>query len=305
LIQVTKQGFCFVLDRINGNPVWPIVERPVPQSDASHEQTSPTQPVPARPLPFDRQGAISNDDLIDFTPELRKQAEAILSKYGVGPLFTPPSFRGTVSLPGSQGGASWAGAAFDPDTHKLYVPSVTRPTIITLHERRDTGRPGDTTTTDRFRGSRTALIGPEGLPLFKPPFGRITAIDLRTGTHSWVVASGEGPRDHPQLRHLKLPSLGWPLRTFVLLTKTLLFAAQEGPVERERTVDGHIEGDHRTRDAKLRAYDKATGQLLSEVPMPANATGSPMTYSANGKQYIVVAIGGSNQPAELIAFVEP
>ncbi|HUQ90213.1 MAG TPA: pyrroloquinoline quinone-dependent dehydrogenase [Bryobacteraceae bacterium] len=305
LIQVTKQGFCFVLDRITGKPVWPIIEKPVPDSDAPHEQTSPTQPMPTRPPPFDRQGVVSNEDLIDFTPELRKQAEAILSKYRVGPLFTPPSFQGTVSLPGSQGGASWAGAAFDPETQKLYIPSVTRPTVITLLERPEAGPPGRATTSDRFRGSRTALSGPEGLPLFKPPFGRITAIDLRTGTHSWVVASGEGPRDHAQLRHLKLPSLGWPLRTFVLLTKTLLFTAQEGPVERERTVDGHIEADHGTRDPKLRAYDKATGQLVSEVPMPANATGSPLTYLANGKQYIVIAAGGSNLPAELIAFTVP
>jgi quinoprotein glucose dehydrogenase len=305
LIQVTKQGFCFVFDRTNGTPVWPIVEKPVPQSDAPHERASATQPWPTRPLPFDRQGVVSNDELIDFTPELRKQAEEILSKYRVGPLYTPPSFRGTVSLPGSQGGASWAGAAFDPESQKLYVPSVTRPTVITLHEKPEAGRAGATTTSDRFRGSRVALTGPEGLPLFKPPFGRITAIDLRTGMHAWVAASGEGPRDHPRLRHLKLPELGSPLRTFVLLTRTLLFAVQEGPVERERSVDGHIEADHSTRDAKLRAYDKGTGQLVSEVPMPANATGSPLTYLANGKQYIVVAVGGSNLPAELIAFTTP
>lgn len=299
LIQVTKQGHCFVLNRLNGKPVWPVIEKPVPQSDAPHERTSPTQPFPTRPLPFDRQGAVSKDDLIDFTPDLRKEAEAIISKYQAGPLYTPASFRGTVSLPGSQGGASWAGAAFDPETHRLYIPSVTRPTVITLQE---TPKQGDSARiTDRFRGSRTALTGPEGLPLFKPPFGRITAIDLRTGAHAWMVPSGEGPRDHPRLRHLNLPRLGWPLRTFVLATKTLLFAAQEGPVERERAVDGHIEADHSSRSPTLRAHDKRTGQLVAEVPLPANATGSPMTYLANGKQYIVIAIGGSNMSAELVA----
>jgi quinoprotein glucose dehydrogenase len=116
-----------------------------------------------------------------------------------------------------------------------------------------------------------------------------------------MVPSGEGPRDHPRLRHLNLPPLGWPLRTFVLATKTLLFAAQEGPVVRERTVDGHIEADHTSRNPTLRAHDKRTGQLVAEVPLPANATGSPMTYLANGKQYIVIAVGGSNVSAELVA----
>lgn len=304
LIQVAKQAHCFVLNRLDGKPVWPVIEKPVPQSEAPHERTSPTQPFPTRPLPFDRQGAVSKDDLIDFTPELRKEAEAILNKYQAGPLYTPPSFRGAVSLPGSQGGASWAGAAFDPETQRVYIPSVTRPTVITLQEnsKQEGGR---TTTTDRFRGSRTTLTGPDGLPLFKPPFGRITSIDLRTGTHAWMVPSGDGPRDHPRLRHLSLPPLGWPLRTFVLATKTLLFAAQEGPVERERTVDSHIEADHTLRNPTLRAHDKRTGQLVAEVPIPANATGSPMTYLANGKQYIVLAVGGSNIPAELIALTVP
>jgi quinoprotein glucose dehydrogenase len=224
-----------------------------------------------------------------------------MNKYRTGPLYTPPSFQGTISLPGSQGGASWAGAAFDPETQQLYVPSVTRPTIISLQETPQDGR----TTSDRFRGVRVTLNGPEGLPLFKPPFGRITAIDLRSGNHSWMIPSGEGPRDHPKLRHLNLSALGWPLRTFVLATKTLLFAAQEGPVERERTIDGHIVAEHATRNPTLRAHDKRTGKLLAEVSLPSNATGSPMTYLANSKQYIVVAVGGSNMPARLVALTLP
>lgn len=300
LAQVTKHGFVFVLDRVTGQPVWPIVERPVPQSSSGQELTSATQPFPTRPASFDRQG-VSEQDLIDFTPALRAKAIEIVRKYDFGPLYTPPTFRGSLSVPGSQGGASWAGAAFDPETHRLYVPSITRPTVNTLYER-DTTRFRGAKTTDRFFGFREAITGPEGLPLFKPPFGRITAIDLDSGNHQWVIASGEGPRDHPALQGLKLPKLGWPLRTFVLVTKTLLFAAQEGPVGPESFSSGSLQADHTIRDAKLRVYDKKTGEDVAEFELPSNATGSPMTYVANGKQFIVVATGGSNLPAELVAF---
>lgn len=301
LAQVTKQGFVFVLDRVNGKPVWPIIERRGPQSSSGKERTAATQPIPTKPAPFDRQG-VSEQDLIDFTPALRARALEILRQYDFGPLYTPPSFRGTISLPGSQGGASWAGAAFDPETHTLYVPSITQPTVDTLAEKDNLRFKGGTPTTDRYFGFRDALTGPEGLPLFKPPFGRITAIDLNSGSHRWVIASGEGPRDHPALQGLKLPKLGWPLRTFVLVTKTLLFAAQEGPVGPERFCDGHLEAEHIIRDAKLRVYDKQSGADLAEFELPANATGSPMSYFTNGKQFVVVAVGGSNLPAELVAF---
>jgi quinoprotein glucose dehydrogenase len=301
LTQVTKQGFVFVLDRANGKPVWPIVERPVPQSTSGKERTAATQPFPTKPAPFDRQG-VTEVGLIDFTPALGAEAIKILRQYDSGPLYTPPSFRGAVSVPGSQGGASWAGAAFDPETHTLYVPSVTRPSVMTLYERDTTRFPAGNRTTDEFFGFRAALIGPQGLPLFNPPYGRITAIDLNSGNHRWVVASGEGPRDHPALNGLKLPKLGWPLRTFVLVTRTLLFAAQEGPVGPERFVRGSIQADHTVRDAKLRIYNKTTGKELAEFELPANATGSPMTYVSNGNQFIVVAVGGSNLPAELVAF---
>ena len=304
LAQVTKQGFVFVLDRVNGKPVWPIVERPAPKSSSAKERTAATQPIPTKPAPFDRQG-VTEQDLIDFTPALRAKALEILRQYDFGPLYTPASFRGALSLPGAQGGASWAGAAFDPETHTLYLPSITRPTVITLYQKDDPRYKGGTQTTDRYFGSRVAITGPESLPLFKPPFGRITAIDLNSGDNRWVIASGEGPRDHPALQGLKLPKLGWPLRTFVLVTKTLLFAAQEGPVGAERSRDGHVEADHTIRDAKLRAYDKKTGADVAEFELPSNATGSPMTYAANGKQFIVVAVGGSNLPAELVAFALP
>jgi quinoprotein glucose dehydrogenase len=302
VVQLTKQGFCFVLDRATGEPIWPIREVPVPQSDAPHERTSATQPIPSKPAPFDRQGTSSDADLIDFTPELRKEAQSILAKHKRGPLYSPPSFLGTLAVPGAQGGASWAGGALDPESGMLYVPSATRPYVMKLSE--ISGEPNNDRhpTSDRLRGSRTLLMGPDNLPLFKPPFGRITAIDLNAGEHRWMIPSGDGPRSHPRLRSLQLPPLGWPLRTFVLLTKTLLFAAQEGPVEQERMIDGHLVAEHSSREAKLRAYDKKTGKLLAEIEMPLNASGSPMTYLAGGLQHIVVAVGGSNLPAELIAY---
>jgi len=298
LSQVTKQGFVFVLDRVTGKPVWPIVEKPVPQSNSGKERTSATQPVPSKPAPFDRQGA-SEADVIDFTPALRENALEILRQYDAGPLFTPPSFRGAIALPGSQGGASRAGAAFEPETQTLFVPSITRPTVDKINEKKGAE------TTDSLAGYRALLLGPEGLLLFKPPFGRITAIDLKTGDRKWMVASGEGPRDYPALQGLKLPKLGWPLRTFIMVTKSLLFAAQEGPVGPERTGSGRLEADHTIREAKLRAYDKQSGAEVAELDLPSNATGSPMTYVSGGKQFIVVAVGGSNLPAELVAFSLP
>jgi quinoprotein glucose dehydrogenase len=298
--QVTKQGFCFVFDRRTGEPIWPIEERAVRQSTVAGERTAATQPYPTKPKPFDRQGA-TPDDLIDFTPELRQKALAILNRHEYGPLFTPPSMKGTLSVPGAVGGATWAGAAFDPETGRLFVPSATIPSRIVISATLDPSR-------DPYAGQRAYPVeGPEGLPLFKPPFGRITAIDLTTGEHAWMVPSGDGPRDHPALRHLELPRLGWPERTFVLATRTLLFTGQEGPFTKERLVDGqYIQRDHSIRDAKLRAYDKATGELIVEHDLPANATGSPMTYAARGKQFVVVAVGGSNlASAELIGFALP
>ncbi len=183
LVQVTKQSFAYVLDRTTGKPVWPIVERPVPQSNVPGEKTSPTQPIPTKPPAFDRQG-ISEDDLIDFTPELRAEALAIMKQYRIGPLFTPPSVvgdgpndtKGTIELAGSVGGADWTGAAFDPETGMLYVPSMTNPFVANLIP----GKPDETDL--RYRaGSRELLQGPRGLPLVKPPYGRITAIDLEPG----------------------------------------------------------------------------------------------------------------------------
>ena len=231
VVQVTKQGFAYVFDRVTGKPVWPIEERPVPQSTTPGERTSPTQPFPTKPPAFDRQGS-TVDNLIDFTPELRQEALAIVKDYVTGPLFTPPSIRGTglnatkgtIQLPGSVGGADWQGAAFDPETGLLYVPSITTPFVADL-------LPGDPAKTNlRYtRGTREWIGGPRGLPLVKPPYGRITAIDLNRGEHRWMVANGDGPRNHPAIKHLNLPPLGNPGRAAPLVTKTLLFVGAGSP----------------------------------------------------------------------------
>lgn len=303
--QVTKQGFVFTFDRATGRPLWPIEERPAPQSAVDGERSAPTQPVPTRPPPFDRQG-ITEADLIDFTPELAREAAAILARYDHGPLYTPPSVRGTIALPGPMGGASWAGAAFDPESGWLYVTSVTSPYVLHLER-------GDRASGMRFTGYYTDLFGPPqgqrgSLPLTKPPYGRVTAIDLARGAERWTAPLGDGPRDHPALRHLDLPPLGWNRRGFPLVTRTLLFVAQEPPPSGSRP--SRVRGRPSTLsfaiDApKLFAFDKATGEKLWEMDLPANAGGALMSYRARGRQFIVVPVGGANHPAELVALSLP
>ena len=299
IAQPTKQGFLYVFDRVTGEPVWPIEERPVPQGDTPGEQYSPTQPFPTRPAAYDRQG-LSVDDLIDFTPELRRQAIEIANQFVFGPVFTPPSIAGTnpgdklgtIQLPGSIGGADWTGAAFDPDTSMLYVPSMTNPFVANL-------LPGDPAQTNlRYRaGDRRLLQGPQGLPLLKPPYGRITAIDLNKGEIAWQVANGDGPRNHPLLKDLNLPPLGQAVRASPLLTKTLLFVTEGDQVNVRTPPNGG--------GKKFRAYDKATGQVLWETEFKAGSTGTPITYMHNGKQFIVFAIGGQGVPPEFVALALP
>ena len=310
VVQVTKQAFAFVFDRATGEPVWPIEERPVPQSRTPGERTSPTQPFPTRPPPFDRQG-VTQDDLIDFTPELRAKAAEILKQYVTGPMFTPPSIRGsgandtkgTLQMPGSTGGADWQGAAFDPETGLLYVESITGPFVADI-------LPGDPEKTNLryMRGSRSYAPAVEGLPLFKPPYGRITAIDLNRGEIAWTAANGEGPRNHPLLRDLNLPPLGNPGRSAPLVTKTLLFLGEGDPimVGLARVQPGSSEAiAPGGGGSKFRAYDKATGQVVWETELPAGTTGAPMSYMHEGKQYVVVAVGGREHPGELIALALP
>ena len=189
--QVTKQGFTYVFDRVTGAPVWPIVERPVPQSDVPGEKTSATQPFPTKPAPFDRQG-VSEDDLIDFTPAMKAEALRIASQFKLGPLYTPPIVGGaggklgTLTVPHNQGAANWESAAADPETGLLYVPSVTNWWASALME-------GGDRSDMRYIGRSTRVEAPMGLPLIKPPWGRITAIDLNTGDHAWMVPNGQAP----------------------------------------------------------------------------------------------------------------
>jgi quinoprotein glucose dehydrogenase len=299
--QVSKQGFCYVFDRVTGAPVWPIEERPVPPSSAPGEKAAPTQPFPTKPAPFDRQG-LTPDDLIDFTPALRQAALDTIGKYDYGPLYTPPTERGTIAVPGLVGGASWAGAAVNPETGILYVPSYSLPAVLTLNKAAEPDAPY--AYDGRFR------FGPaiaDTLPIVKPPYGRITAIDLNTGEHVWMSPVGNGPRDFSALRGLDLPPLGWNRRTFPLLTKTLLFGAQMGIVlDRAVSARGNaMTYNSETHEAYLRAFDPATGALVAEIALPGNATGNPMTYMAGGRQFIVVPIGGVSQPAELVALSLP
>ncbi len=310
VVQLTKQAFAFVFDRVTGQPVWPIEERPVPQSNTPGEETSPTQPFPSKPPAFDRQG-ITTDDLIDFTPELRAAALEIVKQYVMGPLFTPPSIkgtgpgdtRGTIQMPGSVGGADWQGGAFDPDTGLLYVPSITGPFVADIVP----GNPRDTNL--RYtRGTREYPPAPMGLPLVKPPYGRITAIDLNRGTIAWMVPNGDGPRDHPLLKSLNLPPLGHPGRSAPLATKTLLFVGEGDPImaAAARVPEGMpLSLAPGAGGRKFRAYDKATGAVLWETEFPAGTTGAPMTYMFQGKQYILVAVGTRDRAAEFIALSLP
>ncbi len=299
--QVSKQGFVYVFDRKTGTPVWPIEERPVPQSSAPGEKTSKTQPFPTRPPAFDRQG-LQDDDVIDFTPELRAQALEVLKQFDHGPLFTPPSERGTVQLPGNVGGADWGGAGVDPTTGMLFVPSLTSPIIDQLVK----GDPARGNMAFR-RGGLQNLPTLDGLPLYKPPYSRVTAYDLNTGTIAWQVPIGDGPRDHPLLKDLHLGPLGNGSRGSPLVTPTLLFVSQaSGGLGRGEAlkVGGRELTPQTPEPPKFRAFDKSTGELVWDLELPVGPAAAPMTYSYGGKQYVVMAIGGGLD-AELIAFALP
>ena len=266
---VTKQAFIYVFDRITGEPVWPIVERPVPVSSVPGERAAPTQPFPTKPAPFDQQG-ISEETLIDFTPELRQEALEIISEFEYGGLYTPPSLAGTITLPGWTGGAEWTGAAFDPETSMYYIPSVTSPIVIQLVA-------NNPTETDfvYMRGGIRNVNGPSGLPITKPPYGRISAVNLNTGEYEWVRANAEGIRQ--QIIDMGIPDPG-PVGVVnlapLLVTKTLLFQAITDGVP------------------ILRAMNKATGETIAEIELPAIPQGAPMTYMVDGKQYIAISCGG-------------
>jgi quinoprotein glucose dehydrogenase len=336
IAQPTKQAVLYVLDRVTGRPIWPIEERPVPRGDVPGEWYAPTQPYPldARGALFayDRQGFVE-DDLIDFTPELRAEAKRLASRYRLGPWFTPPAVSkvegplATLTIGAAGGGTNWPGGSFDPETGVLYVSSNKSLSQLGLV-------PGDPSKTDMqyvqgsaLSGIRTtggagsnALAGdgrsdgapapssapaaadgglsPGGLPIMKPPYGQISAIDLNKGEIIWQTPHGETPEDiknHPALKGLTIPRTGRAGTVSQVVTKTLVIAGEPsfGP-----TPSGQ-------RGAMLRAYDKRTGKEVGAVYMPAPQTGGPMTYLLNGRQYLVIAIGGSGYSAELIAFRLP
>jgi quinoprotein glucose dehydrogenase len=332
IAQPTKQSILYVLDRVSGTPVWPIEEKPVEKGDVPGEWYSPTQPMPTKPPAYDRNG-ISVDDLIDFTPELKAQALALVKNYKIGPIFTPPVVStapgplATLTLGTNNGGTNWAGGSYDPESHLLFVSScsscvVPMGLVPAPKEVSDMGYiSGTAGQPPRARKGGTgagagadaapaaapvaavpgARVGTtvQGLPMIKPPYGRLTAIDLDKGEIKWQIPFGPTPdvvRNSPALKGIELPPTGETgLSVGTLVTKTLLVAG-----------DGALSvSPSGIRGANLHAYDKLTGREVGSVHLPAPQSGSPMTYMLNGKQYIVVAVSGGAYSGEYIAFTLP
>jgi quinoprotein glucose dehydrogenase len=274
-----------VLDRVTGEPVWPFEERPAPASDVPGERAWPTQPHPTKPPAYDYQGYVEND-LIDFTPQLRAQAIKIAGQYRLGPVFTPPSevkpdgTKGTWYNPGGTGGSLWQGGGFDPETSYFYIPSKTGPGIISVAN--------DPSSDLRFSRGKGINLSVEGLPILKPPYSRITALDLNKGEFAWMVPLGTTPERvarNPALKDMALPNTGGiGLHATLLVTKTLLIAG-------EGWGGAHV----------IRAYDKKTGAVVSELGIPGMMGSMPMTYMANGRQYIAFTVGTATQAAEVVS----
>ena len=291
LAQVTKQGWAYVFDRATGVPVWPIPELPVPEGMIPGERTSPTQPFPTKPPAFALQG-LTEDDLIDFTPELRAEALDIIDNYVYGPIFTPASLpdqttgkRGTIFVPSAGGGANWPGAGFDPESNVLFVPASNgafTPYMGTL--------PADESNFRYYRLQNRGVVGPRGLPLLKPPYSTITAFDMNRGEILWQVPNGDKMARvdaHPALDGLDLPPLGGGGRHPVLVTSTLLIHGQDmgyGP--------------------NLIARDKATGEELARIELSGAPQSAPMSYAVDNKQYIALGINDAPTP-KLVVFALP
>jgi quinoprotein glucose dehydrogenase len=308
LVQPTKQAFLFVLDRETGKPVWPIPEKRVPAGDVPGEWYSKTQPHPSKPPPFDRQG-FGADDIVDFTPQIKERALKIASYYKWGPVYTAPIMPkkggpyGVINMPGYIGGINWPGGAYDPYEHTIYTYSQTNLlTIGNVIENPDkkmgefsmvhVNPPADTP------GVRPGDLTVDGIPLVKPPYGRITATNLATGTQSWQTVHGETPdniRNHPLLKGVKIPRTGMIGKVGPLSTKSLVICGDPMTYTDETGRVG----------ARLRAYDKKTGEEKGAVFIPGEQTGSPMTYMLGGRQYIVLAIGGRSYNGSFIAFRLP
>jgi quinoprotein glucose dehydrogenase len=279
---VSKTGFTYVFDRVTGKPVWPIEERPVPQTDVPGERTSPTQPFPTKPPPFAKQG-FTADDVVDLTPALRAEALEKLKPYRLGSLFSPPSVQGTVMLPGDSGGGNWGGSSFDPDTGLLYVKAMNWPTLSMLK------KPAPGTSDADYIGHGGVLpVVAGGIPIIKPPYTTLTAIDLNRGELVWQVPFGDAPfiRANPALRGLTLPPLGGFGYAGVLVTRGGLAFVAGG-------------------DRSLHAFDKSTGKMLWESALGLAANSTPMTYqTGRGRQFLVVAAGAS-EDGTLFAFALP
>ena len=349
-----KQGFLFVFDRVTGQPVWPIEERAVPQSDVPGEKTSATQPFPTKPPAYARPILELPDDLIDFTPALRAQAIEQLKRYKTGPwMYNPPilgslnGLLGAINMGNAIGGTNWPGVAYDPETHTIYAQAnhvnITAGSLapppkgfsdirymsgIEGREFREVMGPGDCCAADSPRAiaqaaaARAAAAAPtpaaaaapaaatppglfggltvEGLTILKPPYGTISAVNLDHGEIVWQVPHGDTPdnvRNHPLLKGLTIPKTGQPGTSGIGLMVTKALVVMGDP--QMTTTPEHPRG------AMLRAYDKATGRQVGAVLMPAPQSGSPMTYTAGGRQFIVVAISGGNYSGEYLAFALP
>ena len=302
--QPSKQAWLYVFDRLTGEPIWPIEERPIEVSDVPGELLSRTQPYPTKPPAYDRQG-VSLEDLVDFTPEIRRRAEEIASRHRIGPIFTPITVSdpdgviGTLMLPSAGGGTNWPGGSIDPETGVAYLYSFTNVTALGLVN--DPERSDMNFIRGRARGIRAedAALNIDGIPLIKPPWGRITAIDLKRGDILWQIPHGETAdniKNHPLLQGIDIPRTGRVGRVGTLITRSLVIAAESG---------GTITLPSGDEGAYLRAYDKMTGTDAGRVIVPAAASGSPMTYMHDGQQYIVFAISGGGFAGELIAYRLP
>jgi len=328
----SKQAFLYVFDSMTGQPIWPIEERPVPQSDVPGEKTSPTQPHPTKPPAYARNYLRIPEDVIDFTPELHQQALQNLKRYKNGPLYNPPilgnvnGLLGALNIGNAGGGTNWPGASFDPETGIVYAQaansglgsfSIAPPppgfsdmryvSGVSGAAFREALGPGFGSAADappiRREEAPNAVQVPnllqvEGLSLVKPPYGVLSAIDVNKGDLLWQVPHGDTPdnvRNHPKLKGLNIPKTGLPGSVGLMVTRTLVVLG-----------DSQVTAPPgRPRGAMLRAYDKKTGAEVGAVYMPAPQSGSPMTYSVDGKQYMIVSVSGGNYSGEFLAFALP
>jgi quinoprotein glucose dehydrogenase len=299
----SKQAYLYTFDRVTGEPVWPIVETPVPKGTVPGEYYAATQPIPTKPAPYDRQG-FREEDLLDWTPEIKAEALRVLNLYKWGPTaWNPPAVRGedgkagSLQMPGNNGGSNWEGGCFDPETGMLYIWSSTQ------YNRRALNRDPTRSNMNYVDGGgggggAQAPTTAFGFQIVKPPYGRITAINMNTGDHVWMQAIGNTPeaiKNSPMLKGVTIPKTGRPGRLGTMVTKTLLWAGERGPLD---TINGQ-------QVSWFRSYDKLTGDIVSELPIPANTTNVPMTYLAGGKQYIVIAVAAPGHPAELLGLALP